>query len=161
MNEIKATIIEQLQHLQMFTNRVMGLGLCPAKKMPNPLKGQGRILKLLQMKPEMPQKELDYLVDMSKPMLAETLEKLEQSGYIARKDFVIRLTDNGAKAADDVNENPVQISQVLDCMSEDELCTFSGYLARLIECFEGQFPGEDFEAPRMMMKKFLAPHIGK
>jgi len=161
VNEIKATIIEQLQNLQMFTNRVMGLGLCPAKKMPNPLKGQGRILRLLQMKPEMPQKELDYLVDMSKPMLVETLEKLEQSGYITREEFVIRLTENGAKAADEINDNAVQISQVLGCMSEDELRTFSGYLARLIECFEEQFPGEDFETPRMMMKKFLAPHIGK
>ncbi|MCL2200753.1 MAG: MarR family transcriptional regulator [Oscillospiraceae bacterium] len=161
MNEIKATVIEQLQHLQMFTNRVMGLGLCPAKKMPDPLKGQGRILKLLKMKPEMAQKELDYLADMRKPMLMETLEKLEQSGYITREDSVIRLTDAGAKAADEVNDNPVQISKVLDCMSEEELRTFSRYLARLITCFEEQFPGEDFEAPRMMMKKFSAPHTGK
>jgi len=161
MSEIKATIIEQLQHLQMFTNRVMGLGLCPAKKMPNPLKGQGRILKLLKLKPTMPQKELEYLVDMSKPVLTETLEKLEQSNYITRTNNEICLTNSGANAADEVNDSPVLMQQVLDCMDEQELHTFSEYLARLIKCFEGQFPGEDFEAPRMMMKKFIAPHIGK
>jgi DNA-binding MarR family transcriptional regulator len=50
----------------------------------NPHGGQGRVMAILKMQPEIGQKELGYLLDMSKQSLAELLGKLEKSGYITR-----------------------------------------------------------------------------
>ncbi len=46
----------------------------------NPYKGQGRVLALLKMQPEIMQKELGYLLDISTQALAELLNKLEKKG---------------------------------------------------------------------------------
>lgn len=167
MEDIKTTIIEQLNEVQFFMNRSMGVGLCPAKKGPNPLKGQGRILKLLKMKPTITQRELDYLLDMSKQSLSELLAKLEEKGYITREQseddkrgLTIHLTEEGHKVADNVDETPAQAAHIFECLSDDELQAFSGYLSRLIKRFEDQFPGEDFEERREMMRKFMAGQHG-
>ena len=50
----------------------------------NPHRGQGRVLSILKLKPEITQKELTYLLDMSKQALGELLKKLENCGYITR-----------------------------------------------------------------------------
>ena len=83
MSEIKTTVTEQLEQLQMLMHRAsfhnfMGNGMAR-----NPLRGQGRVLAILKMKPEISQRELTYLLNMSKQSLAELLAKLEMSGHIA------------------------------------------------------------------------------
>jgi DNA-binding MarR family transcriptional regulator len=71
----------------------------------NPHRGQGRILSILKMKPEIGQKELGYLLDISKQALGELLYKLEQRGYITREQAegdrratIVKLTPEGAAA---------------------------------------------------------------
>lgn len=60
---------------------------------------------MLKLKLEITQKELTYLLDMSKQALGELLSKLEKAGYITRKPseedrrmIIITLTEKGKAA---------------------------------------------------------------
>lgn len=162
MNELKETVYEQLQQLQMLMHRT---GFHHLGKMHNPHRGQGRILAILKLKPEISQKELTYLLNMSKQSAAELISKLEKSGYITREPaesdkrvLMIRLTDEGAKAADDVDSTPPETTELLSCLSDDELQAFSEYLGRIIQQYEQQFPDEDFERRRRKMEDFMSSY---
>jgi len=162
MNEIKCTINGQLQQLQMFMHRTM---FSHFGKMHNPHRGQGRVLAILKLKPVISQKELTYLLDMSKQSVAELATKLEKSGYITREPseddrrvMTIRLTEEGAKNADNTDSREPDILKIFDCLNDDELSTFSEYLGRIISQYEEQFPDEDFEERRRYMEKFMLAH---
>lgn len=165
MSEIKATITEQLQQLQMLMHRASFHDFMGAGRMHNPHRGQGRVLAMLKLKPQISQKELTYLLGMSKQSLAELLIKLEKSGYITREPseddrriMTIKLTEEGMKAAEDVDDTTSEASKILDCLNEDELAAFSGYLERIIKRYEEQFPDEDFEQRRRSMEEFMTMH---
>ena len=110
-DEIKGTVTGQLGQLQTLMHRMafhsyMGQG----KAAHNPYRGQGRVLAALKGKPEISQKELTGLLDMSKQSLAELLAKLEKSGFIARepseddkRSVTIRLLEKGKKAAEEMD----------------------------------------------------------
>lgn len=161
-NEIRSTITEQLQQLQMLMHRTM---INRFGKTHNPHRGQGRVLAILKLKPVISQKELTYLLNMSKQSVAELLMKLEKSGYITRepsKDdkrvLTIRLTEEGKKATDNVCESEPDMLKVFDCLNDDELSDLSEYLQRIIKQYEEQFPDEDFEERRKYMKKFMSSY---
>ena len=68
----------------------------------DPHRGQGRVMALLKMRPEISQKELAYLLDIRPQSLGELLAKLERNGYIERsaseedrRGMNIRLTEAG------------------------------------------------------------------
>ena len=162
MNEIIMTINEQLQQLQMLMHRTM---FGPFGKMHNPHRGQGRVLALLKMKPEISQKELTYLLNMSKQAVAELIAKLEKGGYITREPsetdrrvMTITLTEKGAQAVTDTDDHAFETAKIFDCLNDDELAAFSDYLGRIIKQFEEQFPDEDFEQRRQMMENFMSSH---
>jgi len=166
MDEIKATVAEQLQQLQMLMHRASFQGFMGGRAR-DPRRGQGRVLAILRIKPEISQKELTELIGMSKQALAELLAKLEKSGYITRapseadrRVMTVRLTGAGKSAAADVDESAVEAPRILDCLNAEELAAFSGYLERIIGRYEELFPGEDFEERRRMMEAFLARHGG-
>jgi len=109
-------------------------------------RGQGRILKLLKLQPEISQKELGYLLDMRPQSLGELLFKLEKNSYITRtpseKDrriMIIKLTIEGEKLA---NEEP-DIDTPFSCLNEEEQNILSSYLTRIVESMEKQF--EEFK----------------
>jgi len=159
MTELKTTITEQLQQIQLFMHRSSFKGRGGKGRKHNPHRGQGRILSLLKMKEEISQRELSYLLDMSRQSLAELLAKLENSGYITREAsdndkrmLTISLTETGRKAAEEVGDTESETP--LDCLSEEEQQTFSEYLARIIKSYEKQYPEENFEERRKMMEEF-------
>lgn len=161
-DDIKDTITEQLQQLQMLMHRTMFSNF---RRTHNPHRGQGRVLAILKLKPEISQKELTYLLNMSKQSVAELVTKLEKNGYITREPseddkrvMTIRLTEEGSKAAEDTDENESSTSKVFDCLTEDELSTFSEYLGRIIEQYEEQYPDEDFEERRKNMEQFMSSY---
>ncbi|MDR1732900.1 MAG: MarR family transcriptional regulator [Synergistaceae bacterium] len=165
MDEIKTTVTRQLRHLQMLMHRAMFQDFSGSGPFHSPHRGQGRILALLKMKPEISQKELTYLLDMSKQSLAELLAKLEKNEYITREPseedkrvMMVKLTENGAKAADDVTENEPAATEFLDCLDEEELRRFSEYLERIIKGYEEKFPNEDFEERRRLLLEFMSHH---
>ncbi len=114
--------------------------------MGDPHRGQGRILAMLRMQPEISQKDLSYLLDMRPQSLGELLGKLEKNGLIERtpsesdrRVMQIQLTEAGKTAAE---ERP-QRGEVFDCLNEDEQQALQGYLARLIESLEGQLGSDE------------------
>jgi len=162
MGEIKAMVNAQLQQLQMLMHRAM---FAHFGKMHNPHKGQGRVLAILKMKPEISQKELTYLLNMSKQAVAELIGKLEKSGAITREPseadkrvMRIKLTEEGAKAITYSDDNRFEPTKIFDCLEAEELAQFSEYLGRIIKRYEAQFPGEDFEHRRKIIEHFMASH---
>ncbi|MDR2939985.1 MAG: MarR family transcriptional regulator [Clostridiales bacterium] len=160
MSEIKITITEQLQELQMLMHRAHFHG-----RMGKAHRGQGRVLAMLKMKPEISQKELTFLLGMRKQSLAELLSKLEKNGLVTREQsgedkraMTIKLTEAGLEAANSIEEGSFDVPDVFDCLNEKELAQFSGYLERLIKQYGGQFPDEDFEGRRKLMKEFMMQH---
>jgi DNA-binding MarR family transcriptional regulator len=141
MNEVKRLILEQLQQLQSLMHRTLFRGYWGGGRSSNPYRGQGRVLAILKMKPEISQKELTYLLNMSKQSLAELLAKLERSGYIVREPsqedkrvMNIKLTDSGRKAAEEMDDDSEpELYGLFDCLNDDELCTLSDYLGRMIK----------------------------
>ena len=165
MSDIKITISEQLQQLQLFMHRTSFHGFRGRGRGHNLHRGQGRLLAMLKIKPEISQKELSYLLDMSKQSLAELLTKLEKNAYVTREPseddrrvLMVKLTEEGEKAAGMIEKNISDTSQILDCLNDEELQNFNIYLSRIIKRYEEQFPNEDFEERRKMMRKLMAEH---
>jgi len=86
-------------------------------------RGQGKILKILAEKQEMPQRELVDILDIKPSSLSELLSKLEKKGYIKKeqngrsfdicitkkgKDFVEKMTD---ETDDDLAEYFIGINE--------------------------------------------------
>jgi DNA-binding MarR family transcriptional regulator len=121
-----------------------------------PYQGQGRILSLLKLKPEISQKELAHILDIRSQSLGELLAKLERSGYITRtpsdvdrRGMDIRLTDSG-KAASEKDVEPPDQASFLDCLNAEEQTTLSDYLGRLVKNLEEQLVAsgsEPFSGP--------------
>ncbi len=123
-------------------------------------KGQGRILSILKMKPEISQKELSYLLEMRPQSLGELLTKLEKKGYISRTQseedrrvLIIRLTKEGLEATQDAGDEEFSFDQVFECLNEDEQKNFSDYLGKIIHVLEDQVDLEEVQrrfGPRMV-----------
>lgn len=161
-NDIRETISEQLQQLQMLMHRAA----FSHYGMRSPHRGQGRVLAILRLKPEISQKELTYLLNMSKQAVAELISKLEKSGYITREPstedkrvMTVKLTEEGEKAAAEIDDGSRETT-ALDCLDEDELSAFSGYLERIIKSYEEQFPDDEYKQRRQSMEDFMSHHRG-
>lgn len=117
----------------------------------NPHRGQGRVLALLKLKPEITQKELTFLLNMRNQSLGELLVKLERSGYIERtpsetdrRVMNVKLTEAGAEAAEQAEQNQQDDGKLFESFTEEEREQFGGYLDRLIAELEKQMEGEGF-----------------
>jgi len=156
MSENKNSLLEQFMQVHWLLMRHhhhnhMGFGL-----MGNPYRGQGRILKLLKIKPEITQKELWDLLDMRPQSLGDLLKKLEQKGYITRtpsendkRVMIIRLTEKGANE-EIGDEKQLGFDSLFNCLSEEEQLRLSEYLKRIIDDWRSDnerefgFGGHDF-----------------
>lgn len=122
-------LIERYYHLQRFKGAGCG----------HPMRGQGRVLSVLQLKPEISQKELAFMLDMRKQSMGEILTKLEAKGYIVRKPNAedqramdVSLTSEGAAAAAEIDSQMEEQDDLFDVLSDDEQEQLIGYLDRLI-----------------------------
>jgi len=109
-----------------------------------PHHGQGRILSLLKLKPEMSQKELSTILDIRSQSLGELLTKLEGQGYLVRtpsevdrRSLNVRLTDEGRKATEQLDDTP-ESERFFECLNPEEQQTLSTYLDRLIGALEAE-----------------------
>ena len=157
MRNTKEIVYERLIKLQHLLHRQQMQKFGGMRGSKNPRRGQGRVLSILKMKPEISQKELTYLLDMSKQALAELLAKLERNGYIIREPSAedrrvsnVKITPEGMKAAEGMSEDPQDMVGLLDCLNEEELEAFGEYLARILACFEERFMNKEAFAERRM-----------
>jgi DNA-binding MarR family transcriptional regulator len=151
---------ERLSYLAMLQFQHRRRGPRGGEPWRDPRHGQGRVLALLKIKPEMTQRELTYLMGMSRQSIAELLRKLENQGLVERqpsaedrRTVIVSLTEAG-KATDqgDDPDGPA-IGRVLDCLSDEEVANLVDYLGRIIERLEEE-SGEDFEQRREMIERF-------
>lgn len=105
----------------------------------DPHRGQGRVLSILKLKPEISQKELGYLLDMRNQSLGELLQKLEKNGLVTRtasdedrRSMTIRLTEAGAKLAEQTEKKQGDLSSIFDCLSAEEGTTLDSLLQLLL-----------------------------
>lgn len=163
MSELNNTVTRQMQQLQTLMHRMAFHGFTAnGKAAHNPYRGQGKVLSVLKRKPEISQKELTELLDMSKQSLAELLGKMEKSGYIARepseidkRSVVIKLLPEGQKAVEEMDSNTLEVMHIFDCLEQEELERFSESLTRVIRKCTEYFPGEDFEERSQRMERFV------
>lgn len=114
-------------------------------------RGQGRILALLHLQPEISQKNLTQILDMRPQSLGELLAKLERSGYIERtpsetdhRVIDIRLTEAGKEISSQVEPQP-DTQELFGCLSEEEQSTLSNYLSRIVAALEQKFGDAELE----------------
>ena len=168
MSNLRKEVFEHLMNLQMVLHRYQIQNLKNWGPFNNPRRGQGRILSILKMKPEISQKELTYLLDMSKQSLAELLGKLEKSGYIKREPSEedrrvsnIKLTDKGAEAASEMEDETQDMTDLLDCLGDEEVNTLNEYLKRIIQHYDETFADENFGMRKRMLEHFMEEHGGR
>lgn len=151
MDEKNFDLIMQFTRIEWLLHRYHQQNHMHFGPMADPRKGQGRVLAILKMQPEISQKELSYLLDMRPQSLGELLSKLEKNGYITRTPSesdrrvqIIKLTQNGAEAT--VSEGQeFSFDKAFECLSEDEQKSLSNYLSRIIETLEEQLGDEKLE----------------
>ena len=133
----------------------------------NPYKGQGRVLAILKMQPEIVQKQLGYLLDISKQALAELLNKLEKKGYITRtrseedrRSFVIKLTDAGREAMSEENDESDEdhIDEFFDCLDDEEQENLIDYMERIINAIEEKMGNDKDDFASFFRERFFAKH---
>jgi len=151
MNEDKIDLIEEFVRVQWLFHRYHQQNHTHHGPMGDPRRGQGRVLTILKMQPEISQKDLSYLLDMRPQSLGEILSKLEKSGYITRtpsetdrRVMNIKLTEEGIETIS-TTEQEFSFDKLFECLNEQEQNNLSGYLRRIIEMLEAQVGGEQPE----------------
>ncbi|ADL04354.1 MarR family winged helix-turn-helix transcriptional regulator [Lacrimispora saccharolytica] len=158
MQEKKFDLIMQLTRIEWLLHKYHLQNHANFGPMGDPRKGQGRILSILKMKPEISQKELSYLLEMRPQSLGELLAKLEKKGYISRtpsetdrRSMNIKLTKEGDEATESSHQE-FSFDHVFDCLNDEEQLNLSNYLDRMIHTLESQIvdeqPEPDFD-PRL------------
>ncbi|NLZ93688.1 MAG: MarR family transcriptional regulator [Firmicutes bacterium] len=114
-------------------------------------RGQGRILALLKIKPEISQKELSNILDMRPQSLGELLEKLERNGYITREPSTkdhrimnVKLTEAGKELSNQKIEQSFT-EDLFSRLNEEERSQLSVYLDRIIATLKEKFEEEGLE----------------
>ncbi|MDR0508267.1 MAG: MarR family transcriptional regulator [Candidatus Methanoplasma sp.] len=126
-------------------------------------RGQGRVLSLLKLQPEIGQKELGYLLDMSKQALAGLLGKLEKNGYITRtesekdrRSYIIKLTEKGRNVLED---RETEDDDLFECLNEEEQRNLSNYIDRIIAVLEEKVGVDDKDDyAEFFRERFFAEH---
>lgn len=125
----------------------------------DPHRGQGRVLALLRMQPEITQRELSYLLDMRAQSLGELLAKLEKSGYITRtpseddrRVMNIRLTPEGQAAADAAANAQQDSDGWFDFLSDEEKQQLENILDKMIAAMEGKLAESGWDEKDMPMR---------
>ena len=127
-------------------------------------KGQGRILAMLKIRPEIKTKDLSYLLGIRQQSLNEQLKKLEKRGYIVRRPsdedkrvMIVCLTEKGKQ----VEQEDTAEWDFLSCLNDEELEQFEEYLDRIIEALNQTVwtdnEREEMEAWFMSKREHLNP----
>lgn len=133
--------LRRYYHRQMAKNQGFG-----------PHRGQGRVLALLKMNPEITQKELTFVLGMRPQSVGELLQKLEDKNFITREAseedrrvMIIRLTDLGKAEAEKVTEAPDFGEELFADFTNDEKAEWSRLVEKFSEALKNQLGEEEAE----------------
>lgn len=143
MNEQNRKLMDLLMQMEGLLRRHMAAGR--QRTFMNPHRGQGRVLSILKLKPEITQKELTYLLGMSKQALGELLKKLENCGYITRtpseedgRVMIITLTEKGRAESEELESDDDDNEDPFGCLSEEEQGKLGEYMERLVAAWRSE-----------------------
>lgn len=146
MDDLYTDIYEKLSTLQWLMKRRQMFSQAEAGPFADSTRGQGRVLAMLKIQPEIATKDLSYLLGIRQQSLNELLNKLEKSGYVERRPseadrrvMVVHLTEKG----ETVQQPASDYGEILGCLSREELQQFGNYLDRIIAAFRTQESGEE------------------
>ena len=95
MDEMYKDIYKKLMTLQWLLRRYQMMNCKEHNIYENRNEGQGRVLALLKIQPEIATKDMAYLLGIKQQSLNELLKKLEKSGYVKRKPSKEDKLDDG------------------------------------------------------------------
>ncbi|MGL5435960.1 MAG: MarR family winged helix-turn-helix transcriptional regulator [Lachnospiraceae bacterium] len=163
MEDKYTELYEKLSSLQWLLRRHHMMGHAENGPFADTTRGQGRVLAMLKLQPEISTKDLSYLLGIRIPSLNELLSKLEKGGYILRKPseadkrvMIIHLTEKGM----DTQQDKTDYSSIFDCLSEAEQITFGEYLDRVIEALEAQVGDKQDEDKMESWMAAMRGHMG-
>lgn len=149
MEDKYTELYEKLSKLQWLLQRQHMMNHAEHGPFADTTRGQGRVLAMLKIQPEISTKDLSYLLGIKVASLNELLNKLEKGGYIVRmpleadkRIMLIHLTEKGKTEQQADND----YSGIFDCLNETEQLAFGDYLDRVIAALEAQVgtePDED------------------
>lgn len=141
MDEKDMELYEKLSRLQWLIQRSRLKNHVKNGPVGDPTRGQGRVLAMLKIQPEISSKDLAYLLGIRQQSLNELLNKLEKKGYVTRvpsetdrRVMLVRLTEQGKQAQAQSSET--DDAGIFDCLSPGERDQFNAYLDRMIAVFE-------------------------
>jgi DNA-binding MarR family transcriptional regulator len=148
MDEKKSELYEKLSRVHWLLGRQRLRGYMERGPLADTSRGQGRVLAILKMRPEISARDLSYLLGIRPQSLNELLMKLEKNGYITRaqseedkRSVIVSLTDKGRDAKQD---GAPGYGDILECLTADEQTTLDGYLERISAALEEKLGvGED------------------
>lgn len=113
----------------------------------DPTRGQGRVLTLLKMQPEISTRELSYLLGIRQQSLNELLNKLERAGYVLREPseadrrvMLVKLTEKGK-----TQQQEMEYTDIFSCLSPEEQSALGDYLDRITTALEEQLDDKEEE----------------
>lgn len=141
MDDIYSDIYEKLSTLQWLMKRHQMFRQAESGPFADTTRGQGRILAMLKIQPEIATKELAYLLGIRQQSLNELLNKLEKNGYVERKPsksdkrvMIVHLTEKGKQ----LQQPETDYQNIFSCLLPEELQQLSQYLDRIIDAFQAQ-----------------------
>lgn len=144
MNEINQKLLEKYMDTHKMMMRCFHHHQRKYGQMSTQCSGQGRILKILNMKPEIMQKELADILGIRPQSLGETLAKLEKSECISRvqsesdrRNIIVSITEKGKQAISNENESENEID-IFSCLLDEEKEQLNQILMKLNSYLEQQ-----------------------
>ncbi|MDE5898877.1 MAG: MarR family transcriptional regulator [Treponemataceae bacterium] len=130
---------EEIERLHWLLHRRRMAELARSGPFADTSRGQGRVVALLKVKPEISTKELAYLLGIRQQSLNELLNRLEKGGYAERvpsesdrRVMLVRLTEKGRA----VPQEEAGRSGCFSCLNERELRAFGEFLERVTAALE-------------------------
>lgn len=149
------TLVQKAGRMARLMHRYIKLNAEAHGGMGDPLQGQGRVLAMLQAKPETTQKELCFLLGMRQQSLSELLSKLEEKGFVERQKSeedgrvtLVKLTEAGKAAVPDLDEiDPDE--DVFGVLDDETRATFEQAVDTLSDSLKEKLLalGDDPDAP--------------
>lgn len=160
MNNEKKKVFENLVSLRGLLHQYR-LKAVKSGRLDGMMRGQGRILALLNIEPNIATSDLAYILGIRQQSLNEQIKRLEEQGLIKRQPssedkrvIIVSITEKGKKI--DLQQAP--LDDVLTEFSPQELIAFNEYLSKLIDSLaskigEEQVNDVDNESKRIAKMK--------
>ena len=149
MQEKYFGLYERFARLHHLRQRQKMTGYAEHGPFGDPSRGQGRVLAILKMQPQIATRDLSYVLGIRQQSLNELLGKLEKGGYVERlpaendrRVMMVHITEKGRAETLPGRED----LGIFDCLSLEEQQALAGYLDRVIEALEAKLGVDEDES---------------